>query len=78
MAKNVKGNKKYEAPVIVPLGELAIGEGECSNGSAAMAVCAGGTVANAACKAGGRAQAVCDSGGDPTAACKEGGGPVPS
>jgi hypothetical protein len=77
MTKNVKDNKKYEAPVIVPLGELAIGEGECSNGSAAMALCGPGGVATAACKAGGRAQAVCDTGGDPGAACKDGGGPVP-
>ena len=78
MVKNEKTKIKYEAPVIVPLGELAMGEGECHNGSAAVALCSVGEIATAACKDGGSAQAVCMVGDQPTAACNDGGGPVPN
>jgi hypothetical protein len=31
--QNAKGKPKYESPVLVPLGEMAIGSGACSTGS---------------------------------------------
>jgi hypothetical protein len=31
--QNAKGKPKYESPIIVPLGEMAIGSGACSTGS---------------------------------------------
>ena len=47
MEKNGKDKKKYEAPAIVLLGELAtaIGQNPCRNGSGAQGACQTGNVA---------------------------------
>ena len=49
MGTDEKDKKKYEAPVIVPLGELASAMGTpatCENGSGALGACKTGVMAN--------------------------------
>lgn len=48
MAKDETNKKKYEAPIIVPLGELAvaIGQQTCSVGTGAAGACTNGSQAN--------------------------------
>ena len=48
MGKNEKDKKKYEKPVVVPLGELAIGDiaASCGSGSIAQGACNEGGVPN--------------------------------
>ena len=61
MGKNEKDKKKYEAPVIVPLGELAIG-------AINAAACGPGSIAHGACSDGGSAnpgEGGCSNGGSP-------------
>lgn len=76
MAKGGKNKKGYEPPVIVQLGELAIGANECDNGSGAVSLCEPGAGAGAACTDGNYAQAACREGNSPQAACISGTGPV--
>jgi hypothetical protein len=86
MSKNGKGKNSYEAPVIVPLGELAMSIGaQCSTGSVAITgscgagltaapACNSGTHATAACHDGQfSSQSACVSGGDPNTSCNAGG-----
>ena len=76
MAKHEKDKKRYEAPVIVPLGELAIGANECQTGSGAVSICEIGDGAGASCTTGNGAQAACNVGNSPQAACVGGNSPV--
>lgn len=76
MAKDEKDKKRYEAPVIVQLGELAIGANECQTGSGAVSICDTGDWAGAACTTGNSAQAACKTGNSPQAACLDGHSPV--
>ena len=67
MSDNEKKTKpKYEAPVIVPLGGLAHGTGECRAGSGAS---------EGDCTAGTLAASYCTAGTSPTTACTEGTAP---
>ena len=52
---------KYEAPIVVDLGELARGAGACSAGSGDTDTCTAGGAALTACTAGGSA-ATCTAG----------------
>lgn len=73
MAKHQKDKRKYEAPVIVTLGELAMSMGGgCSTGSSAGATCVGGGTAAASCHNGGSADASCHEGGTADASCVNG------
>ncbi len=64
MSDNEKKPKpKYEAPVVVPLGELARGAGDCSRGSADTGDCTAGFAALGACTAGPVATLGCTAGG---------------
>ena len=69
-----KYKKRYETPVIVPLGELSMSRGEqCSSGSVAMTgSCATGHKAAPACNSGTVADAACHGGTDPGASCVTG------
>ena len=59
MDNDKKTKPKYAPPVVVPLGELAIGVGACSTGIANKNGCALGTTAKVVCGTG--------SGGPPQA-----------
>lgn len=71
-----KYKKKYEAPVILPLGELSMSRGEqCSTGSVAVTgSCGTGHKAAPACNSGGTADASCVDGSNPGRSCV--GGPA--
>jgi hypothetical protein len=56
---NEQAKVKYETPVVVALGELAVGVGVCGNGSSAA-----GSIG---CTNGGTATEGCNAGGNPTA-----------
>jgi len=74
MAKDGTDKKKYEAPVIVPLGELSMSRGaQCSTGSVAVAgSCGMGVEAAPACNTGTVADAACVGGGIPGPSCVNG------
>lgn len=73
MTKHETDKKKYEKPIIVPLGELAVSMGAgCSDGSSAFGSCGNGSTADPSCNNGGVAQASCGSGGDPKTSCNSG------
>ena len=62
MSDNEKRPKpKYEAPVVVPLSDLARGAGACTAGSGDTDTCTAGGLAATACTAGGVA-ATCTAG----------------
>jgi hypothetical protein len=67
--KDEKTKPKYEAPIVVPLGELARGVGYCAAGSSASdGYCTAGVAAASACTDGSVAlAAACTSGGAPGA-----------
>jgi hypothetical protein len=44
--KDGQAKPRYEPPVVVPLGELAKGDGSCSPGSVGTGACNPGTAAN--------------------------------
>ena len=63
--KDEKTKPKYEAPTVVPLGEIAKGSGadDCTAGYAAASYCTAGSVAVTACTDGGAAGTACTAGG---------------
>jgi hypothetical protein len=61
--KDEKTKPKYEAPIVVPLGEMAKGSGACSAGSGDTDTCTAGYLAATACTAGPVAHAGCTAGG---------------
>lgn len=70
MSDDKKGKPTYQAPVVMPLGELAKGEGQtCRNGSTASS-CRDGAHASNLCSQGAAAVQNCNNGG--TARCKAG------
>ncbi len=70
MSDDKKGRPTYEAPKVMPLGELAKGEGQtCRNGSTASS-CRSGAHASNLCRQGGNAVQRCFDGG--TARCRPG------
>jgi len=70
MSDNKKGRPTYQTPVVMPLGELAKGEGQtCSTGSTASSCRNGGHASNL-CRQGASAVQRCRDGG--TARCKPG------
>ena len=91
--KNVKGKSKYEAPILVPLGEMAKGSGACGAGSSGLPEacsagtgvevspinCTAGTTATTACTAGATAQTACTAGpANNGATCSAGGSASPT
>jgi hypothetical protein len=74
MSENENRTKpKYEAPVIVALGGLAMGSGECRAGSGASeGDCTAGTVAASYCTDGSATGTACTAGGAAPAACTAG------
>ena len=72
MANDETDKKRYEAPVIVPLGELAVSMGACADGTGAGGACATGPAADPTCRDGTGAGASCHNGPQPQAACLEG------
>lgn len=67
MGKNEKDKKKYEAPVVVPLGELAraMSQQSCKTGTGAHGSCNNGGVANAG-------EGGCGNGNSPGSVCNTG------
>ena len=66
MGKNEKNKKKYEAPVIVPLGESASAMGKsCPNGSGASSCGIGNMAGGGSCGVGDSASAGCPQGSNP-------------
>ena len=66
---NISDNNEktsYETPVIIPLGELVRGSGNCSPGSSP-------TTRGGQCKSGGTAGGQCQNGTNPQKKCKAGG-----
>jgi hypothetical protein len=75
MAKNTNSKPTYEAPVAIPLGDLAKvhGTGTCNSGPTAQGSCHYGTSAEASCHNGGAATpASCHNGSKATSQCKSG------
>ncbi len=66
MPKDSKGKPTYEAPVVMPLGELAAGEGQatCQSGGTASSCNLGGNASNN-CRSGTTAAGRCGPGGSP-------------
>jgi hypothetical protein len=63
MSDNEKRTKsKYEAPVVVPLGEMSRGAGTCANGSTPDDSCGSGFGANTSCGSGVTAGTTCGTG----------------
>ena len=58
-----KTKPKYEAPTVVPLGDLAKGAGACTAGSGDSSTCSAGGSAVTACTAGTAAISACTAGG---------------
>lgn len=74
MAENEKRTKpKYEAPTVVPLGEMARASGACSAGSAVPLDCSAGVTATQDCTAGTSALRACTAGVAATVGCTAGG-----
>lgn len=70
MTEDKKSKPTYQAPVVMPLGELAKGEGQtCQVGSTASSCRLGGYASNN-CSNGGTAQQRCGTG--TAARCKQG------
>jgi hypothetical protein len=66
MSKHEDGKPKYEAPVVMALGELASAVGQnCSVGTNGFASCTDGTDAGAACGVGTRPDSACSDGSAP-------------
>lgn len=62
MLKEKKDKPTYEAPVVMPLGELATGEGQpCRNGGSAV-MCNNGSTATNNCRSGSNAVQSCSTG----------------
>ncbi|MBP1731110.1 MAG: hypothetical protein H6Q55_1539 [Deltaproteobacteria bacterium] len=61
--KDERTKPKYEAPIVVPLGDLARGAGACTAGSGDTDTCTDGGLALTACTNGTAATAACTSGG---------------
>jgi len=73
--QNVRAKSKYEAPVIVPLGEMARGSGACQAGSSVVApACSAGGADSAVidCTAGATAVHACTMGATAQTACTAG------
>ena len=51
--KDERTKPKYESPVVLDLGELAIGSGECENGSVGGGDCESGGTTAGECEVGG-------------------------
>ena len=67
MSKDSKGKPTYQAPVVMPLGELAKGEGAtCQTGGSASNRCRPGGTARLSCANGSVAAGGCGSGTTPT------------
>ena len=64
MSDNEKRSKpKYEAPIVVPLSDLARGAGDCVAGSLDVGDCTHGGLATTACTVGPTAVNGCTTGG---------------
>lgn len=63
--KDERAKPKYEAPTVVPLGELARGAGDCIAGTNDQVNCTAGTNTVTFCKAGGAALVHCEAGSVP-------------
>jgi hypothetical protein len=70
----MKKNNKYETPVIIPLGELVQGSGECSDGSQVHGEphCKHGPNPSGQCSMGQTADPNCSGGSGPLRNCKSG------
>lgn len=74
---NQEQKPKYETPIVMPLGEMAVAEGgndkpKCNAGSAIGHQCKDGGRAFTICKDGGTAGASCDTGDNPHSNCHNG------
>ncbi len=73
MPKQEKSKPKYEAPVVLPLGDLAKGIGAtCKHGGSASS-CSDGAYAANNCKPGAAALSRCANGGAASGKCRSGG-----
>ena len=76
MTKDRENKKKYEAPVIVPLGELAVSIGAgCGVGTGAGGTCIGRKIRQIHLVILVQCSAACNTGITPGAACATGTGP---
>ena len=76
-SKNAKDKTKYESPVLVPLGEMAKGSGDCVAGTSDVVDCTAGTAAlNNCTDAGVAALVACTAGNSAITACTAGGANV--
>ena len=71
--QNAKGKPKYESPILVPLGEMAKGSGDCVAGLSDVVDCTAGTAALNNCSQGVSALVACTAGLSAAAACTAGG-----
>jgi hypothetical protein len=77
MPKQEKSKPKYEAPVVLPLGDLAKGIGAtCKPGGSANS-CSRGAYAANNCKTGDAALSRCANGGAASGNCRIGGSTTP-
>jgi hypothetical protein len=75
--KEKKTKPKYEAPIVVPLGEMARGAGDCSPGSGDTGTCTSvGGAATGTCTHGVSASATCTNGVSAITTCTDAGGAV--
>jgi hypothetical protein len=73
LVQNAKGKPKYEAPILVPLGEMTEASGACAPGSGDSGDCTAGGLANNACTAGPfNTGGTCSAGGSANPTCTGG------
>ena len=74
--KDERTKPKYEAPIVVALGEMARGAGACTAGPSDVDACTAGGLAQTACTAGPTNNgATCTSGGSASPTCTGGAAP---
>lgn len=72
MSRDTKDKPTYQAPVVMPLGELATGEGQpCRNGGSAV-MCNKGSTATNNCRTGSNAVQSCRTGTTAGQTCNTG------
>lgn len=72
MSEDVLSKKAYQSPIVMDLGELARGSGDCLAGSGVTIDCTAGPTAIQDCTQGGTATRACTAGNSAVVACSAG------